>query len=390
MALIQCPKCGTNVSDKADACPNCGNPISTNQEKSVSNESNNEVSKIDPQEREFYKSIRNAIERKDYEEAYEKAEILLSQTDHPDRYCNLKDEITEKWTSLLNQNANLHLENGQKDIARDYIKKALVLRPNDPIFTRKLEELNNEIREIAEGEEAKKKASQNRIIIACAIAIILVIGGLGGYSLYKKSLVVDVPSNVTSSDMIALFSSSNPDAHTIAAYSEKYAEHVEKIIEIAQKANSKEEESDIANETKYAEDVLAKLNKIVKAAGEDDRFVLTKNIDIIKKNITKIKKIAEIKKAEAKEATQKMSNPNSNTSVKSEQNLRNPTKYVFSEDPDGWVNVRFQPNAQSEIVQRMYNNGDGAIYLGKSGNWYKINYKGTIGYVHKDHARLKY
>ena len=27
MALIQCPECGKEVSDKALACPNCGNPI---------------------------------------------------------------------------------------------------------------------------------------------------------------------------------------------------------------------------------------------------------------------------------------------------------------------------------------------------------------------------
>ena len=27
MALIKCSECGKQVSDKADACPNCGNPI---------------------------------------------------------------------------------------------------------------------------------------------------------------------------------------------------------------------------------------------------------------------------------------------------------------------------------------------------------------------------
>ena len=28
MALIECPECGQNVSDRANACPNCGYPIS--------------------------------------------------------------------------------------------------------------------------------------------------------------------------------------------------------------------------------------------------------------------------------------------------------------------------------------------------------------------------
>ncbi len=27
MALIECPECGREVSDKALACPHCGNPI---------------------------------------------------------------------------------------------------------------------------------------------------------------------------------------------------------------------------------------------------------------------------------------------------------------------------------------------------------------------------
>ena len=27
MALIQCPECGQQMSDKANACPNCGHPI---------------------------------------------------------------------------------------------------------------------------------------------------------------------------------------------------------------------------------------------------------------------------------------------------------------------------------------------------------------------------
>ncbi len=29
MALIKCPECGNQVSDKAPSCPTCGNPINT-------------------------------------------------------------------------------------------------------------------------------------------------------------------------------------------------------------------------------------------------------------------------------------------------------------------------------------------------------------------------
>jgi uncharacterized membrane protein YvbJ len=27
MALIECPECGKRISEKASACPNCGNPM---------------------------------------------------------------------------------------------------------------------------------------------------------------------------------------------------------------------------------------------------------------------------------------------------------------------------------------------------------------------------
>ena len=35
MALINCSECNHSVSDKAPACPNCGNPISTAREVSA-------------------------------------------------------------------------------------------------------------------------------------------------------------------------------------------------------------------------------------------------------------------------------------------------------------------------------------------------------------------
>lgn len=33
MALIKCPECGKEISDKASACPNCGCPSSEFKEK---------------------------------------------------------------------------------------------------------------------------------------------------------------------------------------------------------------------------------------------------------------------------------------------------------------------------------------------------------------------
>lgn len=36
MALITCPECGREVSDKAAACPYCGNPLKENPETEMS------------------------------------------------------------------------------------------------------------------------------------------------------------------------------------------------------------------------------------------------------------------------------------------------------------------------------------------------------------------
>ncbi len=38
MALINCSECGKEVSDKASACPNCGNPINQNLQKIIENQ----------------------------------------------------------------------------------------------------------------------------------------------------------------------------------------------------------------------------------------------------------------------------------------------------------------------------------------------------------------
>ena len=35
MALIKCPECGKEISDKALACPNCGCPITASTQKSI-------------------------------------------------------------------------------------------------------------------------------------------------------------------------------------------------------------------------------------------------------------------------------------------------------------------------------------------------------------------
>ena len=42
MAMIKCPECGKEISDKASTCPNCGSPVSTiNAENRNQGDANN-------------------------------------------------------------------------------------------------------------------------------------------------------------------------------------------------------------------------------------------------------------------------------------------------------------------------------------------------------------
>lgn len=64
-------------------------------------------------------------------------------------------------------------------------------------------------------------------------------------------------------------------------------------------------------------------------------------------------------------------------------------KKVYSDAYDGYVNIRRSASAKSAILGELQNGGEGAKYLGKHGNWYKVSYYGTVGYVHSDHCSVE-
>ena len=45
MALITCPECGKQISDKALSCPNCGLPLSQDTQIGVSENKQEEINK---------------------------------------------------------------------------------------------------------------------------------------------------------------------------------------------------------------------------------------------------------------------------------------------------------------------------------------------------------
>lgn len=49
---------------------------------------------------------------------------------------------------------------------------------------------------------------------------------------------------------------------------------------------------------------------------------------------------------------------------------------------DGWVAIRQSPSSKSPMLDRLVTGGDGADYISTDGNWYYVNYHGTVGYVY--------
>ena len=70
---------------------------------------------------------------------------------------------------------------------------------------------------------------------------------------------------------------------------------------------------------------------------------------------------------------------------KQEKNAK-PMVYCISDD--GFLNIREFPKASTKIVGKLLTGGDGAEYLGSSGDWYYVRYKGVEGYVNGKYARL--
>ena len=62
---------------------------------------------------------------------------------------------------------------------------------------------------------------------------------------------------------------------------------------------------------------------------------------------------------------------------------------VYANDPDGWVNVRDKANTRtSNILGRLYNDGEPAEYIGEEGNFNKILFEGKTAFVYKKNSRI--
>ena len=59
---------------------------------------------------------------------------------------------------------------------------------------------------------------------------------------------------------------------------------------------------------------------------------------------------------------------------------------VYSNSYDGFTNVRKSASAKSTVLGKLRNGNEYVVVVGEKGNWYKVEYYGQTGYVHKDYV----
>lgn len=70
---------------------------------------------------------------------------------------------------------------------------------------------------------------------------------------------------------------------------------------------------------------------------------------------------------------------------KSYQVAQRGSAYVCTRDRNGYLNLRSGPSLRNRIIGRI-NNGRYLTILSSSGNWYKVRYRGRIGWVSRDYV----
>lgn len=214
------------------------------------------------------------------------------------------------------------------------------------------------------------------------IAIIVALLAFAGCQ--KK---VEVPSNVTTETMAALFLEQNVDVNVVAAYSEVWKTNFAQMVDEKIASNSDLGDSDLVEEAKKAKEVVQKLEALASLTEGDGRIKINSAVLTIKNTIDHAERYLDTKKAPAVEKPAATAPQPAAPQV----TQRETVYQVHCEDPDGYVNIRQRPTASSAIVGCLYQGGEYALSCGRSGNWIKVRkMDGTVGYCHKDHVRLEF
>lgn len=167
MALINCPECNREVSDKAEICPNCGFGVAKYIEKQ------NKILKIQEEaEKEAYLYVkRKKKEEREKKEREKRAE--------EDRKSNIYNEAVSKYGSELSKD----VEN-----ARELFSQ-IVGWKNADVYLKNCKERINKLKEQEKIQEEKHRRTRKKII-AIAGVIVACAGIIMGCYYFYETLVV--------------------------------------------------------------------------------------------------------------------------------------------------------------------------------------------------------
>lgn len=207
MAIINCPECNKEVSDKAEMCPNCGFGVA----KYIIRQ--NRIEKIQEEaEKEAYLYVK---QKKEEEREKAKREKRAEE----DRKNNIYDEAVNKYKS----ESSKEVEKAEK------LFSTISGWKDTNTYLGKCKDRISELRKYEELQEEKRKKRNKKIILVTVIVGICVGFGGGSYNFYKRIIV---PRNIYESAIHSVQNGNYEDAikqlETIIDYKD-----AEQQIEIA-------------------------------------------------------------------------------------------------------------------------------------------------------------
>lgn len=155
----------------------------------------------------------------------------------------------------------------------------------------------DETHEILENED-DGNSSAKKIILSFSILALLFTAIFFGckYIDSASNQTIDIPTNLSSSDMIALFSSSNVDVRKVIAFSDSFVKNFDAYVEQIQKTDDEDSYIELDAENNTVRTILEYMHQVERSAKEENKYALAKNINLIEKILYKAENYINVQK----------------------------------------------------------------------------------------------
>ena len=238
------------------------------------------------------------------------------------------------------------------------------------------------VKETIYDDDIKEHKSHTALLWVFIIVLLLGVGVFFTWDYFKKSQVVEVPEDVTSSEIMALFSSSNVDVRKVVAYSEAFANKYSSYILDVRNSEDAMKDSDMVIENEKVKLIIQSLQLIKDKTTDEHKVSLAATINELETSLTK-----------ADTYIRSRANAHSGN-VEDQMN-------VFSHDEGSYVvldgvNVRLRlaPSLDSEILHNAKGNihlpkGSSLPYIGSTDEFYAVEYDDNTVFISKQFSHLE-